>query len=146
MSYFSPEDALNQKLNGVDYYFFVKKFIDEISEEKVLSLGKAIEKAVNKNNVAYSITGERRLLEKTLDSINKLSLGEGESLKGFIEVECEAKNEGFQGVEIDLLMKSYDVTEAVMLELEQDGYDVILADNNDDIYPSLLISWEATDE
>jgi hypothetical protein len=58
----------------------------------------------------------------------------------------EAKNEGFQGVEIDLLMKSYDVTEAVMLELEQNGYDVILADNNDDIYPSLLISWEATDE
>lgn len=53
----------------------------------------------------------------------------------------EAKEEGFQGVEIDLCYRAYDVTSEVINEIAADGYDVIYADYNQDETPLLLISW-----
>lgn len=53
----------------------------------------------------------------------------------------EAQEEGFQGVEIDLCYRAYDVTSEVINELAADGYDVIYSDYNKDEAPLLLISW-----
>lgn len=53
----------------------------------------------------------------------------------------EAKEEGFQGVEIDLCYRAYDVTSEVINEIAANGYDVIYAEYNKDEPPLLLISW-----
>lgn len=53
----------------------------------------------------------------------------------------QAKQEGFQGVEIDLCYRAYDVTSEVINEIAADGYDVIYAEYNKDEPPLLLISW-----
>lgn len=53
----------------------------------------------------------------------------------------EAQEEGFQGVEIDLCYRAYDVTSEVINELAADCYDVIYSDYNKDEAPLLLISW-----
>lgn len=53
----------------------------------------------------------------------------------------ETQEEGFQGVEIDLCYRAYDVTSEVINELAADGYDVIYSDYNKDEAPLLLISW-----
>lgn len=53
----------------------------------------------------------------------------------------EAKEEGFQGIEIDLYYRAYDVTSEVINELAADGYDIIYSDYNKDEAPLLLISW-----
>lgn len=53
----------------------------------------------------------------------------------------EAKEEGFQGVEIDLCYRAYDITTDIINEFASDGYDVIYSDYNKDEPPLLLISW-----
>ena len=95
MSYFSPEDALNQKLNGVDYYFYIKELADAIGADKANEIGNSLKAAVNKSNVTYSVTGDEGICELTAASFDCLKLEEGESYKGFIEPVCEGKNEGF---------------------------------------------------
>lgn len=95
MSYFSPEDALNQKLNGVDYYFYIKELSESFDEAQALKLGDAICKAANKDNVTYSITGEKSICDAAINEIGTLKLPAGESLSGCIEPECSKENEGF---------------------------------------------------
>lgn len=95
MSYFSAEDALNQKLSGVDYYFYIKQLCDTISEDIAVSIGNTLKKAVNANNVTCSITGDKALLLSAEDSIKQLKLEKGECFKGDVRVECVGGNEGF---------------------------------------------------
>lgn len=95
MSYFSPEDALNQKLNGVDYYFYIKELVDTIDKDKATALGESLTAAVNKSNVTYSITGDEDIYSIAADNLGYLKLSEGESFKGYLEPVCENKNEGF---------------------------------------------------
>ena len=51
----------------------------------------------------------------------------------------EAKDEGFEGVEIQLFMRAYDITDDVINELREE-YDVIYAVDQE--IPTLYISWE----
>lgn len=51
----------------------------------------------------------------------------------------EAKDEGFEGVEIQLFMRAYDITDDVIYELREE-YDVIYAVDQE--IPTLYISWE----
>lgn len=51
----------------------------------------------------------------------------------------EAKDEGFEGVEIPLFMRAYDITDDVINELREE-YDVIYAVDQE--IPTLYISWE----
>lgn len=95
MSYFSTEDALNQKLSGVDYYFYVKELCDSLDSEKAVSLGNTLMQAVNKDNATFSITGDNALLSMAEESFNHLKLENGKSFKGEISVECIDGNEGF---------------------------------------------------
>ena len=95
MSYFSPEDAFNQKLNGVDYYFYIKELSESLSEENAAYLGEILKKAVNKGNVTYSVTGDEEILNMAKEKLNVLNLPSGESLEGVVIPECKAENEGF---------------------------------------------------
>ncbi len=96
MSYFSCEDALNQKLNGIDYYFYIKELCNSVeTAEQSLKLGEGILAAVNKNNVTYSITGDGECLEKALNAAEKLNLPENDSYRGSIEMTVSCENEGF---------------------------------------------------
>ena len=51
----------------------------------------------------------------------------------------EAKDEDFEGVEIQLFMRAYDITDDVINELREE-YDVIYAVDQE--IPTLYISWE----
>ncbi len=95
MSYFSPEDALNQKLNGVDYYFYIKELSESVDKEKAVSLGDKLKKAVNKSNVTYSVTGDESILAVATEKLSCLKLEEGDSFSGYIEPVCKGENEGF---------------------------------------------------
>ncbi len=95
MSYFSPEDALNQKLNGVDYYFYVKQFVENLTEESCLDLGKVIDCAADKNNAVYSVTGDETVLNSTLENLDALSLKSSDREKRSFEVSCNLAQEGF---------------------------------------------------
>ena len=95
MSYFSGEDALNQKLNGIDYYFFVKELCQGFNADSAKEFKALFEKVVNKNNVTYSVTGGREILDKTLSATAMLKLKAGEKSTGFFTVDCSVKNEGF---------------------------------------------------
>lgn len=52
----------------------------------------------------------------------------------------EAKQEGFKGVEIEMYMRFYDVTDKVINEIKRKGYDVIIFENEE--VPKVLISWD----
>ncbi|MBQ7876214.1 MAG: insulinase family protein [Clostridia bacterium] len=96
MSYFSPEDELGQKLNGIDYYFYVKALTESFDNENAKNLGEKLGEAVCKDHVAYSVTGGESILKAALENINQLKLSERSTeAGGMISVNCEAKNEGF---------------------------------------------------
>ncbi len=96
MSYFSPEDELGQKLNGIDYYFYVKSLTETFDDEKAKSFGTKLELRTGKNNVTYSVTGSDSILKAVFENLNGLKLGEQRLNKeGSIAIQCEAKNEGF---------------------------------------------------
>lgn len=95
MSYFSPEDALNQKLNGIDYYFYVKSLAETFDGECAKVFGGVVSKSANKNNVIYSVTGSESILKTACENLGKLNLADGEKLAGTFDAQCEAKNEGF---------------------------------------------------
>lgn len=101
MSYFSGEDELNQRLNGIDYYFYIKELSENVSASCSDSLCTAVGNAVNKNNVIYSITGDESIKKLALEKLDMLSLPQGEKLDGVQKIECSVKNEGF-GVPTDV--------------------------------------------
>ncbi|MBR5536145.1 MAG: insulinase family protein [Clostridia bacterium] len=96
MSYFSYEDELNQKLNGVDYFFYVKSLSESLNEGDAKELGEIIKTAVTGKNVTYSVTGGEEILNGVTENIDKLNLADGEDGKrAELKLQCEAKNEGF---------------------------------------------------
>lgn len=95
MSYFSPEDALNQKLNGVDYYFYIKDLSERVDEGCTTALGNGLKAAVNRSNVTYSLTSDEDILNAAIPSLELLALPEGECLAGGLEIACTKENEGF---------------------------------------------------
>jgi hypothetical protein len=52
----------------------------------------------------------------------------------------EAEQEGFKGVEVEMYMRFYDVTDKVINEIKRKGYDVIIFENEE--VPKVLISWD----
>ncbi len=95
MSYFSPEDALNQKLNGVDYYFYIKELSEAIDKDTAVMLGDKLKKVINKDNVTYSVTGDESILEEAAEKLDRLALEGGECYAGYVSVVCNKANEGF---------------------------------------------------
>ncbi len=96
MSYFSPEDELGQKLNGIDYYFFVKHLTETFDAEYAKKLGNMVKYAARKQCITYSVTGSGEILKATLENINALKLEDVTCVSGgFANIECNAKNEGF---------------------------------------------------
>lgn len=96
MSYFSPEDELGQKLNGIDYYFYVKDLTESFDAENAKNLGEKLLSAAIKESAVYSVTGGESILKAALENLNKLKLSENSGKRsGAISVKCEAKNEGF---------------------------------------------------
>lgn len=55
---------------------------------------------------------------------------------------AESKQEGFQGVEIEMNMRAYDIKKDTLLYFEKNGFDVIFDEFEKDEPPKLLISWE----
>lgn len=95
MSYFSKEDELNQKLSGVDYYFFIKELSEKFDGEYARLLGESVALSVNKNKLICSVTGDGEIYEAAAESMHGLKLEETHSgeEKGF-DIHCENKNEG----------------------------------------------------
>ena len=96
MSYFSCEDELNQKLNGVDYYFFVKELTQSFDANYAKLLKTMLDLAVNAKRVTYSLTCNDTILDGALAGISKLGLSaSGAVAESSMNIECSAKNEGF---------------------------------------------------
>lgn len=95
MSYFSPEDKLNQKLNGIDYYFFIKKLADNFDASVSEKMASVMAKAINKNNLVSSVTGSESVLRSALDNLKNLNLPQGEKGDNVFAVDCRVENEGF---------------------------------------------------
>lgn len=96
ISYFSPEDALNQKLNGIDCYFYVKELAESFGENKAAEFADLMCYAVNGSCVTYSVTGSKAILDCALNSIGALQLSKKEKCANKpIRFECSPKNEGF---------------------------------------------------
>ncbi len=93
-SYFSMEDAINQQLSGVDYYYFIKKLAEEFDSSVAQKLHNSLAACINKANLVLSVTGDEAILKKTVASMEKLNLPEGERAEGGFTMPVEAKNEG----------------------------------------------------
>ncbi len=94
ISYFSPEDALNQRLSGIEYYNFIKNICENVDKGFTDKISKCLRKVINKNNLTLSVTGDGETYRKTLENVEKMLLGEGEKWEKTFNVTCEVKNEG----------------------------------------------------
>ncbi len=96
MSYFSTEDALNQKLNGTDYYFFVKELCEKFDKEYACLLSDAIESATKCDAPIFSLTCNEDVYNRTLENLSQLIFEKQNGKKnGGFDIQCENKNEGF---------------------------------------------------
>lgn len=93
-SYFSAEDAINQHISGIDYYFFIKSIADNFNGETAEKLRKALLKAVNCDNLVLSVTGDEAIFAETVRNVSALNLKGGERSAAVFSCEPEAKNEG----------------------------------------------------
>ncbi len=95
ISYFCAEDKINQVLNGIDYYFFVKEMTDNFDENTAEKLKNSVMGFINKNNVVMSVTGSESALKNTEKCFGELMLCEGEKCGMTYNVNCSDENEGF---------------------------------------------------
>lgn len=95
MSYFSPEDALNQSLSGTDYYFFVKELAEKFDGEYTHILDEAVKCVVGNTSVIYSVTGDDAIRRAATAEIEKPMFANKKCEKSHFEIKCENKNEGF---------------------------------------------------
>lgn len=93
-SYFSAEDAINQHISGIDYYFFIKSIADSFGAETIEALKSVLQKAINKDNMTLSITGDQDIFAKGVENIHLLGLEKGNKCTGVLTKATEVKNEG----------------------------------------------------
>jgi hypothetical protein len=93
-SYTSEEGAVNQKIGGTDYYFFIKKLSEAFGESEAKKLEDAVKPFINSDNLLVSVTGDEEIYEKVSENLSKLNLPRGEKAEGVIRTHVNDKNEG----------------------------------------------------
>ncbi|MCD8048621.1 MAG: insulinase family protein [Clostridia bacterium] len=94
-SYFSVDEAISQKLNGVDYYYFIKRLASSFDENEAQKLSAVLAPALNSDNLMISATCDESLFETLKTQFSRISLPHGEKSEKTFTAEFEVKNEGF---------------------------------------------------
>ncbi len=94
MSYFSPGDAVGQKISGIDYYLFIKELSQSFDENASKKLADVLTSSVNEDNLLISVTGDEEIYKLVSESISLLGLPRGEKSEDTFYIKPEVKNEG----------------------------------------------------
>lgn len=100
-SYFSEKSCVNDKLNGISYYEFLKSVLKD-SDKKILELKKDydgfIKKIFRKDNLLVSCTGEEVVVSSTKKLLPQFveKLSDEKFVPSKKKIRLEQKNEGFK--------------------------------------------------
>lgn len=114
-SYYSNSADYTSKLQGIDFYFYLRDLLKDFDskwEELCLKLEEIYNKLFNKNDLYISLTGDRKVCEEKINSFkNYIELLNDEKLeKASYEFSPVAKNQGiYTTSNVQYVSKGYDL-------------------------------------
>ena len=114
LSYFSNNGAFNEKVRGIDYYWFVTGLVDEFddkADEVIANLSKAATLLFNKDNLIAACTSEKKQFAAFSKGLKNLTKSLPDSEVRFVEWTFDPKpaNEGMLSAsKVQYVLKGYD--------------------------------------